>query len=146
MHDLIEQLDAVASGSQKLNAEIAAACRMIPVNSPYWLRQWEGPLAAVDGRIHNLHKDGTHGVNWTPDPFTTSIDAALTLVPKEWFLDGLREVRTRIIYAGEQHKPTGLCQANLQHIGGGRLTSGEGASFALALCIAALRVRQGSAT
>lgn len=44
-------------------------------------------------------------------------------IPKGWWLECLCEVRTRIIYAGDQHTPTGQWSCALQHEAGGLLTS-----------------------
>lgn len=52
------------------------------------------------------------------------IDVAM--IPNGWWLDGLREIRTRQTYAGDKHEPTGKFICDLQHVLGGRLIEGTG--------------------
>jgi len=74
--------------------------------------------------------------------YSASIDAALTLVPADlWWLQNLIERRSSIIFAGETHAPLGGFNCALQHVDGGRLTSGFAKTPALALCAAALKAR-----
>lgn len=47
-------------------------------------------------------------------------------LPPRWFLDGLKELRTKVRYVGDTHEPTGTWRCELQHIRGGHLTIGEG--------------------
>lgn len=166
--DLIAKLAAAEGPSRKLDAEIMFDLYAKPVgkkddggpsgylwpeDSPSWAfgvrfpgkdRAWfkttkrdsneETLLIERDGALVLMNKLRIPSL-------TASLDAALTLVPEGWFLDGLREGRKRIIYAGDQHEPLGWFQAELQHIDGGRLQRERAKTAALALCIAALRAR-----
>jgi hypothetical protein len=44
----------------------------------------------------------------------------LSKIPAGWFLDELKDQRTRIVYAGDQHAHQGW-RCSLQHVSGGRL-------------------------
>ena len=73
--------------------------------------------------------------------YTTSLDAALTLVPEGWFIWGLSDHRTSVHYLGDKHEH--VCwRASLQTLNGGRLTVASGKALSLALCIASLSARQ----
>lgn len=76
--------------------------------------------------------------------YTSSIDAAMTLVPEGWFLHAAFENTKAIIYRGDQHDFIDW-NAALQHRYGGRIRyAGSKANLALALCIAALKARDSS--
>lgn len=64
----------------------------------------------------------------------------LSIIPQDWFLDALRDRRTRLIYAGDRHEHLHW-ECDLQHVAGGRLTSGRGATAALALARAVSAIR-----
>lgn len=49
-------------------------------------------------------------------------------IPDGWFLQRMRQEHTNPRYAGEKHQPTGVWLCDLQHVTGGRLVSGKGAS------------------
>ena len=50
----------------------------------------------------------------------------LSLIPINWFLYKLCDIRMPIKYIGEIHESTDNWGCELQHIKGGRLTSGQG--------------------
>lgn len=47
-------------------------------------------------------------------------------LPDGWWLDSLSEVRTKVIYANDRHKPTGEWKCALQHERGGHLIEAKG--------------------
>jgi len=104
MDELTKKLEAATEGSRELDADIYMA-------------------------THGVSEGSTKPA--TPPHFTTSIDAALTLVPEGW------------IVHMELH-PSPADEANISlHDGGDKTTLGQ-ADFdqpALALCIAALKAR-----
>lgn len=73
-------------------------------------------------------------------PYTVSVDSARTLLTEDWFIEHMGEIRTKLVYVGDRHLPLGRWQVDLQHIDGGRLTSGCGSTLPLALSAAAIRV------
>lgn len=103
MKELIAKLEAAKEGSRQLDHEIAVAVE----------KYKEPPVTALD-------------TDWWTPHYSTSIDAALTLVPKSWDKT-CREVG-------------GECNAS---VGPPRAPDIEssGATPALALCIASLRAR-----
>ena len=83
LDDLIARLEAASEGSRELDAEISAALHICPPQSPDWLRNWDGPYVVFGlGRVAVQHSNCERGVNWLAPNFTTSLDAALTLVPE----------------------------------------------------------------
>ena len=112
LNELIAKLEAAKDGSWELGDEVLLACgwkttaNFDPANPhPYWIRP-----------------DGVNvGIN-QPDP-TTSLDAALTLVPDsyQWSVTDWRVKAYAQI--------------------GATISSAEAAAPALALCIAALKAR-----
>ena len=116
---LIEELEAATEGSRELDARIAQAAYPD-------LRQGGGGLWYL------------HDVHVRIEPYTTSIDSALTLVPAGW-LWGLHLNDIRDIFGG------GLTQAFVREASDDRAAAyhhAEAASAALALCIAALKARE----
>lgn len=49
-------------------------------------------------------------------------------IPEGWWLYSLREERTRQVYAGDKHLPTGEFICDLQHVDGGMLQEASGAT------------------
>ena len=143
--DLIARLERATEGSRELDAEIAVAVRSLDTEGDKSLPKWAGknyPIwrARPDGRVECVHTDGTGSLNWSPLHYTTSIDAALSLVPEPkklaWGVGTMkRDGDPKITYA-----------ANCRRFGridaGQPLFDAEAATPALALCIAALRARR----
>jgi len=110
MTDLIARLEAAAEGSRELDVEIQRHRTGHPDDHWYEL-------------------NGKWARNECPPRYTTSLDAALTLVPEGWFVRKLAE-----------YEDGWTCTL----IKGARNENGASAATpALALCIAALRARQG---
>jgi len=74
------------------------------------------------------------------------ISVQQTQLPEGWWLERLGEVRTDIIFAGEQHVPTGTFHCRLQHVEGGKLTEGRGPSPDEAIRAAIAEVHRGNET
>lgn len=115
MKDLIEKLEAATEGSRELDAEIAIASGTAPVGA-------FRPCASLD--------NGTFGTGayslWSAPHYTSSLDAALTLVLKG-FGWNVNDDCGDVAVFGE----TGEFR-------------GDGRTPALALCIAALKARRDS--
>ena len=116
--DLIARLEAARIGNVELSAEIARDVMGMmphePSGWPFWFR-------------------GRNGTSVTPCPaYTTSIDAALELVPRN------KDASFHMMYdeAGGSHV---LIKVSGSTWGEAHLSRG---SLALALCIAALRARR----
>ena len=108
MTDLIARLEEAAEGSHRLDAQIAGAVSVAIL----------------------MDEDWSH----TGPHYTTSIDAALTLVPEGWYVS----------IAYQDHNDANYSW-NVAIVRKGQAASAESGprnSFALALCIAALRARQ----
>ena len=108
LRELIEQLESAESGSRELDAAIQRAM----------------------GPDFPLHFSGVGVCN----AFTTSLDAALTLVPEgwSWSLGEMRGIGKFRGWLNDHNTPDGLA---VRHI------DADATTPALALCIAALRAR-----
>ena len=81
---LLARVLAGTGPDRELDAEIGAAVRALPSSAVGlgvvgWLRRWEGPFVtdpSLPGYICTENR-----VNWKAPPYTTSLDAAITLVP-----------------------------------------------------------------
>lgn len=134
---LIEKLKAAAAGSRKLDYEIRHALTGLSPH-PKEIKEISGPMwnEAV------LLKGGGASVGSKPLPYTTSLDAVLTLVPEDPANPG-KPMLWSIAYdedgvAGERSFTASLGKGyhDPEFIYGH-----SAASPALALCIAALRAR-----
>ncbi len=74
MDDLIAKLAAATEGSRDLDGEIAVACNLRPA----WLL--DDPRGLIAGR--GCARAGRTGPSFEVPPYTTSLDAALTVVPE----------------------------------------------------------------
>ena len=130
LSELIAKLEAATEGSWELDELIAgtiagATLERQPEGRPAW---YQGRSWPPGGQIH---------------PWTTSLDAALTMVPPGWFIARLAECVMPVIYRGDQASPTGLWQAAINNRdGAGNEKAANAKSIALALVIAALRARE----
>jgi hypothetical protein len=135
MAELMTKLEQATEGSRELDAEIATAIRYMDPKAQEWMRRWEniGPMPNWPGRIACWHSDGQVAVHWDVPHYTTSLDAALTLVPEgaEWNLIKLLHPDDMVGYSADVGLPTEVrwFQASAR------------TTPALALCIAALKAR-----
>lgn len=146
MKDLIEKLEAATEGSRERDAEIAIAVRWLKAASGQPIPEWADTnfprwRARADGHVECVRSDGTPSAHWEPPHFSRSLDAAMSLVPNEWWIEKLCEMRTSIIYKGDAHESVGSWQACLQHRLGGRHINEHAANLPIALVIAALKAR-----
>jgi hypothetical protein len=144
MLDLIERLEKATGPDRELDAEIAAKLKLCSVANNPWIQKWAGEWKAINGLVHLIGDHGSHG-NFRPAAFTSSLDAALTLVP-----DGLEwQVSTR---APKPHAGRAYIHNNeMQFSGGGMARNPRylgwedtAATPILALCLAALCARAAS--
>jgi hypothetical protein len=121
--DLIKRLEEAREGSRELDEAIALA-----VYPEMERRTVADPITGTE-QVWYLH-----GTRVRIEPYTTSVDAALTLVPEGWRIaemkDGIKSDR------GPYCNTRLWCPANP---GLGYAYPGNGATPALALCIAALK-------
>lgn len=139
MTDLIERLEKAPEGSRELDAEIAIASRSPFAANYRKLPEWalkNFPTWCKTGRVGQVaceHDNGEPGLNWGALPFSTSLDAALTLVPEGWgskvMVSNNRSCGHAVVSDswGCEHRTFYANQA---------------ATPALALCIAALKARE----
>lgn len=137
MSDLIARLEAAEEGSRELDAEIELSRRKflgIIVGAG-----WAANYVLDKGPVLGWIWDGKNLTSQLKAPhYTTSIDAALTLVPEgvQWCWkverhhDEFSAVLTFWAGIGEKHS--------------GPFVAGDAATPALALCAAALKARQES--
>ncbi len=130
---IIARLEAAEAGGREFDAAIGAACRVLPDSRESWMEHEDWGFAPYSeyklGQVALTHFDGRVGAHWAAPHFTTSIDAALTLVPEGWIwtlamVGGRAEAR---LLAGDTISKCELAYAPTP---------------ALALCIAALKARQ----
>ena len=126
---LIARLEAAAEGSRELDEEIAFATEWRPID-------W-APSAESFAEHEQKHDYATAWIahapwhnTWPIPHYTTSLDAALTLVPEGWQWD----VRCAEF---PQSCPTAFCWPPGVRSG----HADEAATPALAFCIAALKAR-----
>lgn len=138
MAELIAKLEAAEAGSRELDAEIAVAVRATETAGDKALPDWADRnfptwRARADGKVEVVHKDGIGGLSWSPLHYTTSLDAALILVPEGWFpsmVQGHDFLWLVEIQTANSEDPTHEATRMQSH--------------ALALCIAALKARAGA--
>ena len=128
MDELLKRLEDAGCGSRELDAEIAMAFGV-----EYRTRRTRSGV----NKGREWLVDSYGGIQeWShhPPAYTTSLDAALTLVPERWTT------------ASDASAPECGIDWELfeprRVIDGARRIKGTGTTHALALCIAALRARQ----
>jgi hypothetical protein len=148
LDDLIAKLETAPNGRGDLDADVAMA-----VGVPYRTRR--NGQGKSKGR--EWFVDSIGGVQtWAQDPpaYTTSLDAALSLVPEGWCIKALREGDPTIPSQGNPDKQPSCQLRPLYDNGCGWMSLDQcrglghmewGATLALALCIAALKARQAMA-
>ena len=130
--ELIAALEEATEGSRQLDVDIFRFIGLTEVQERH-CRQW----CRMDGRRTDLTREH-YLIAWAPD-FTTSLDAALSRVPKGWHLSSLHQRDPSVTHDVNSAKlsPDNTNDKGWEH---GTITE-QGASLALALCIAALKAR-----
>lgn len=131
MKDLIERLEAAAEGSRELDAEIAREVGTAPEEGPapyaWHFDGWDFYRAeAADAHVPMRR--------WGLKHYTTSLDAALSLVPEEWTAWALNSTRRKRSFTAELSRLT-ECDS------GEDWRHASASTPALALAIAALKAR-----
>lgn len=133
MQDLIERLQEARKGKRAFDGQITVAVRAMKTSRGTTIPDW------VDRNYPEWHseEDGTvfatkNGFNWQPLHYTTSIDDALTLMPKGSLWSA----------CDMEHGPFAQVIRPMPDGGFvGGLSGAEAHTPALALCIAALKAR-----
>lgn len=139
LEQLLERVKAANGPDRELSRDIYEAVTGECVHRKY-SRQCVG-----EDDDYELVCDDCHTETWGESSkwakLTTSMDAALSLVervlPERW-LESLRELRTPIIYRGDEHPPLGAYECSLQLRTGGWLCTGRAATPPLAILAALL--------
>ena len=132
--DLIERLEAATEESRKLDAAVAIVSEWKPLGPiKHWIHDWPAGFSTgiIEGYVY-LVDAPVPDTKWPSPPFTTSLDAARTLLPRGTLWSaGCMEFGcfARLCWP----MPDG------GYAGGG--IDANGATAALALIIAALRAR-----
>jgi hypothetical protein len=145
MTDLIQRLQDASEGSRELDAAIAVAMRNgLPRGSEWALKfpKWEVQpgnkgVVRIIGNV-NGNCDDISG-RFTAPAYSTSIDAAMTLVPEGWVITDVSQ-RLPCNQNWEWAAVLGKLVDGEWELANGCSKTAPG-SFALALCIAALRAR-----
>jgi len=144
LDEIIERLEKATGPDAKLDVEIWAA---LYAPSAFILRSpFNGEWCAFEDDNPKGHLVETRGKPKMRTPYTSSIDAALTLVPEGYAVE-------RITYWPKQPSSADIIETRLGHDGqyyhGGSAIEGawgswraDGATPALALCIAALKAQE----
>lgn len=122
--DIIARLERATEGSRELDALIAIAIGA----RPDWLALDTTPLVHVG---NGYVRAGKYGPGFNVQLYSTSLDAAFTLVPEGW-----------LIQAIGQYPSSGLWYVILEEDELPSTSAEDKDDAALALCIAALRARQ----
>jgi hypothetical protein len=135
MHDdLIRKLEEADEGSRALDGETWCA-----KNNAEFV-QWDGA-----GCVYRAADSGAVGIRHRPAEhiprYSESLDAALSLLPEDWWLMSMGEGRSPIIYKGDTHEPSGSFWAKVQHVRGGRAQIAQARTLVLALTAACLKAR-----
>lgn len=129
---LIARLESAAEGSRELDFGIAQAIGLARAHPETDRSEWAEAL--IDGKWTYLGAEGQWKLDWWLPLYTTSIDAALTLVPEGWRVNTLAQHENGwacLLYRGEWNEP-----------GRAVMASPVLATPALAICAAALKARQ----
>lgn len=81
MLDLIARLEAATQSEMDLDAQIGALVRWHPYGPDHWMRDSDIEFRATGYYVQAFRDTGESCASWKPLAYTSSIDAALTLVP-----------------------------------------------------------------
>ena len=123
--------------SRELDAEIDCALRIGPTDkSARWIwNNFPTWRSGVGGYCEVVHDNGRGGVRWKSARFTTSIDAALTLIPDDlfWLMSRGRVRPNEPLYGAQLYRDNGSDRP---------IAEAESDHLAMAICIAALKARE----
>lgn len=127
LEELVAKLDAATEGSRELDVQIWELVDFRAALRRYW--------SAATGKRVKLHSLPESGLGWlavknSAPHYTTSIDAALTLVPEGWGWNATGEHSTGFVLLYPPNNYPGATGVQA-----------EAPTPALAICIAALRAR-----
>lgn len=126
--ELIAALEAAPGPSREL---FVAAYQIVHRPPGWWYRGDPKPFSRFTRFLKLLDAEA-----W--------LEAAVSLVPKDWWLFSLRHHHTQIRVRGDKHEPLRWVAELQRYPTGGSLTQGwHETSAAIALCAAALRAREG---
>lgn len=145
MSALIAKLEAANEGSRELDAEIWWACDRARAEGTYNTAALGMPKPfAADAPVPTCGLGGLVVIGKAPH-YTTSLDAALSLLPEGWHVDCLTTGDLDVGSNNPARKPRCLLRPNLKNDDGWARhidTATSAATPALALCIAALKSRE----
>ena len=149
MKDLIEKLEAAPEGSRAFDNQVALATGWVRLTPSEVKRRHGGWIHPSDTRKdgsfnYQTDLDSLHGTDiWRdPLPYTTSIDAALTLVPEGWWISRIYQDEDGFeVTLIDPSSDEGMGTPN--YVEAVLMADGNGIpTIALALCIAALKARE----
>ena len=144
MDALIAELERATEGSRELDARIMAVTREMPSDAQKWLREWDGRIDVFEQtKVAAFHTRGAVSCYWDPPEYSTSLDAALTLVPEGW---------AWLVRSGDGESFANLTRGSVPVMANGRQINTDwqenptyAPTPALALCIASLKARKDAA-
>ena len=126
--ELIAQLEKATGPSRELDE---AVCRFLGTFPEITNTGYDWHRSKIDGQIWRAaNVDGTRSENWTAPAYTSSIDAALALVPEKCQFVNLTHFSDGWYASVGKHSVDGI-----------RHEGNQISTPALALCIAALKAR-----
>lgn len=149
--ELAERCEKATGPERILDAHIDAICRIgAEKKLPDWAwRNFSHWRPRDDGRVEVVSLDGTGGLHWEPRRFTSSIDAALTLLPENicWpslavYENGLFGAHCKLYGPSTKWMSDSIVwgEAHVKPMKSARYTDAT-ELWPLAICAAALRAR-----
>jgi len=140
LDELIAKLEAADEGSRTLDGDIAEALPDVTGLAEAQRRNANTLKRHHCGQPHQWGRSTPTWERWTPDCYTTDLHDALALMPGGWFLAHMSDG-----VSFEPRQPDSIwfltCSVELQPTYDASV-EGDGATRALAACIAALKARR----
>jgi hypothetical protein len=91
--ELADRVEKASEGHCYLDAEIEATLKLYPKSYP-WIANFTD-CRAIQGRVQVFNDKGESSANWAPPSYTSSLDAAMTLVPEglDWRVELCADIR-----------------------------------------------------
>ncbi len=99
MLELADRIEAAEGPCRELDAAIASAVRYFPKDVGFIWQHDLKPNSPEPGRVECCTSLGTGGPHYKAPSYTASLDAAMTLVPEGWCVDGMKESRSGPFWA-----------------------------------------------